>query len=232
MERYSINAKNEVITSLIPAYNSGSITTLYGNAASGKTTSCLLAAIEASKHGKILYLDTESGFNTNRLKQLHSDASLLERIFLVRIKSFGVQHDTILKLHELCNNEKIKLVIVDTIGNHYRVALNNNVKEVNSMMSLQLQILTRIARDLNKVVLLTNQVSSKMNGRNEIQMVGGNMIAKMSKCIIELHKKDEIRYATLVKYKTDIANTSYYKLKKSVKFEIIEKGLILKQQAR
>ena len=231
MENYSINPSNDVISTLIPrGFLSKNLTTIYGNAASGKTTSCLLAAISCVKNnGKVIFIDTEAGFDTNRFKQLIGEDidNVLEKIFLNQPKTFEEQHQIILKLHKLCENAQIKLVIVDTIGKHYRVELSKNPKKTNQMMLEQLKTLVRIARDLNKVVILTNQVYTKIDEKNKLKMVGGTLIPHMSKCIIELNKKDDNRCASVVKYKMLHNKTTYFNLGKKVNFEIKENGLIL-----
>lgn len=222
---YSINPNNPVISKLIKEYNSGIITTIYGNASSGKTTSCLLAAIEVAKNkGKVIYLDTESSFDTDRLSQLYGKdiTPILENIFLLQPKSFDEQNDLIMKFHRLCDNDKIKLIVVDTIGNHYRVVLNEDPRQINNMMVVQLQVLVRIARDMDKVIIMTNQASADLSEKDKIKMVGGNMMLNMSKCIIELHKKDDIRAATLIKKEGITIDTV-----EKIRFHIGEKGLFL-----
>jgi len=234
MEKYTISCFNQPVKELIEEYESGKITILYGNSASGITTSCLLAAISCAKQGnKVIYVDTESNFNSERLKQLYFGdiKDILDNIFLIQPKTFKEQHDTILKLKKLCEDEKIKLIIVDTIGSKYRVNINNDAKKINKMMVDQLKTLVRIARDLNKIVLMTNQVGAKLDGSDEIKMVGGKMIENMAKVIIELRKKDEKRTARLVKYKYDCEEEDKEKthpnLDKEIEFEIKEKGLFL-----
>jgi DNA repair protein RadB len=220
---------NDVITSLITGFRPGHVTTIYGNGASGKTTSCLLAAIDTAKQdNKVIFIDTENGFNANRLKQLDSYCNL-ESIFLIQPKSFDEQHDIILKLSNLCDNEKVKLVIVDTIGNYYRSVLNEDPSKINTMLVTQMMTLYRIARDMNKTVIITNQVYSLVNIKEEIKMVGGTIVPKLSNCIIKLHKKGIRRYATLEKYKTD-DNSRHENLYKSIMFEIKENGLFVKNK--
>jgi DNA repair protein RadB len=230
MQRFMFSPNNEVIESLIGNYKSGNLTTIYGNAGSGKTTCCLLAVIESAKNNhKTIFVDTESSFNINRLKQLYTGDinNIVENIFLIHPNSFSEQHDTILKLKKICNNEQIKLVIVNTIGKHYRVVLNDSPKKINAMLLTQMMTLVRIARDLNKIVLVTNQVYANMNEKDELKMVGGNIIPNISKCVIKLHKKDSKRYASVVKYKTEKEKTTFYNLGKMVKFEIRQKGMFL-----
>jgi len=223
MQTYSINPNNEVVRALIREYVSGMVTTIYGNSASGKTTACLLAAALVSKSNKVIYIDTGRGFNTERFYQLCSDIKRLANIFLIQPKSFEDQHRIILNTKKLCTNPKIRLVIVDTIGNFYRKALASDPEKVNQCYLEQMQTLVRIARDLNKVVLITNQVYNDME--DNLRMIGGKYSERLSRCIIEF-RKNKTRTATCVKYKT-ADNTTFYNLNKSLKFEIREKGLFL-----
>ncbi len=169
MSQYSINPYTNVISSLIGNYKSGMITCIFGNAASGKTTCCLLSAIACAKNnGKIIYVDTESGFNPDRLSQLYygNIIDIMDKIFIFRPKSFSEQNDAIKKLKQLCTNNSIKLIIVDTISYYYRAEKSQSPKKANSIMAAQMAELIRIARDLNKVVLVTNQVYSNINNSN------------------------------------------------------------------
>jgi DNA repair protein RadB len=230
MSKYMLSPNNSVIEALIGKYLPGNLTTIYGNAASGKTTCCILASISASKRdGRVVFVDTENGFNIGRLKQLSGGnyKKILDDILLIQPETYEQQHKTILNLKKICKNEKIKLVVVDTIGKYYRVQLNKEPKKTNKMMVSQLRTLVQIARDLDKVVLLTNQVYSKMDTADGLKMVGGSMMEHMNKVLIELKKIDSERTAKLVKYKTEKENTTDYNLGKTIKFEIKEKGFFL-----
>lgn len=230
MKNYSLPCFNEPIKGLIEKYESGRLTMIYGNAASGKTTSCLLAAIACARNkGKIIFVDTENSFDSDRLKQLYYGdyKEILDNIFLIQPKTFEEQYETILKLKKLCDNERIKLVIVDTIGSMYRKRLSDNPKGINKIMAEQMADLVRIARDLNKIVLITNQVGSKVDGTNDIKMVGGKMMENLSKVIIKLKKDDDKRYAQLMKYKYEDKDKIHPNLNEKKEFKIKEKGLFI-----
>jgi DNA repair protein RadB len=221
---------NKPVYELIGEYLPGGITAIYGNAASGKTTTCLLAALSCiTQGGKVIYIDTENSFNTDRLRQLYSGKdfdAIIEKIFLMQPKAFEEQNKAILDAKKLCESKSIKLVIMDTVGNHYRNVVNEDHKAVNTLMAEHMAELIRIARDMDKVVLVTNQVSAKVEGQDEMKMVGGKFIEKMSKVIIELRKTDERRYARLVKFRQE-DEKRHPNLNKVVEFDIWEKGLIL-----
>lgn len=220
---------NKPIYELIGEYMPGGITAIYGNSASGKTTTCLLAALSCTDSGgKVIFIDTENSFNSDRLKQLYFKDfnNIMDKIFLMQPKSFEEQSSCIINAKKLCEKDSIKLVIVDSIGNHYRNRVNEDHKAINTIMAEQMAELIRIARDLNKIVIVTNQVSSKVDGKDEIKMVGGKFIEKMSRIIIELKNSDEKRYAKLIKYKTEDEKT-HQNIGKKIWFEIREKGLFL-----
>jgi DNA repair protein RadB len=228
---------NEVIASLINEFKSGYITTIYGNAASGKTTTCLMAVIEAAKKGwKTVYVDNENSFDTDRLKQIYGDNvdKVLENLFLIKPKSFREQNSIIANLPKLCNNGKIKLIVIDTIGIHYRLAVKEDLKIINTQMIIQMNLLEKLAKEQDKIILLTNQAGSKFTPIEDkedkfegIKMVGGAIMENSSKCIIELHKKDKRRFATLIKYKTEDNIAMIENVGRPTEFVIKEKGLFL-----
>jgi DNA repair protein RadB len=222
---------NEVIASLIDNYKSGHITTIYGNAASGKTTTCLMAVIEAAKKGwKTVYIDNENSFDTDRLEQIYGGNTdkVLENLFLIKPKSFYEQNSIMCKLPKLCENNKVKLIVIDTIGIHYRIAVKEDMKTINPQMIIQMNMISKIAKEKDKIVLITNQAGSRMDRKDEIKMVGGEIMETSSKCVIELHKKESRRYATLVKYKTEDDISMVERVGKKVEFIIENKGLSLR----
>ncbi|MAG50627.1 hypothetical protein CL621_03225, partial [archaeon] len=97
---------------------------IYGEAATGKTTFCLIAAIKYAKQGKVIFLDTENSFSIERIKQLYPDyKKIINNIFLFKINNFNEQKNQFNRLKEIIKSSKAKLIIIDTIGMHYRIAL-------------------------------------------------------------------------------------------------------------
>ena len=210
---------NPIISSLIEGFSKDGINMIYGNASSGKTTCCLLALLAASAHGKVIYIDTEKGFNTDRLTQLYGKdiSAVLDKTLLMQPKDFYAQEIAILDAKKMCASPSIKLVIVDTVSNYYKMELASSPKEMNSAMAEQLANLVRIARDLGKTVIITSQVYSSPTEKDSIKVVGGNMLMKLSKKAIELNKGDNGRKARLIKDDNSEG--------RSLLFEIREKGL-------
>lgn len=203
-------------------YEKGIITTIYGPAATGKTTACLLAAIETVKRGgKAVFIDTENGFSTERVKQLTDNYDVvLSSIFLIKASSFEEQHKQVLFIAELVKKTGLDLIIVDTIGAHYRGVLQSDVKGINRMMAWQLDVLKKISKDAGIPVILTNQVYGVFGERDKVNIVGGDMLKNYSDSLIELKKlRASNRGAILRKHPSF--------MEKEIAFKIVERGLIL-----
>ncbi len=202
-------------------FRTGIVNTIYGPAASGKTTACMLAAIECAKRGKkVIYLDTEGGFSIERIKQMTPDyLAVMENVFLLRISSFGEQIKKFQLLPELSSSSKIGLVVVDTIGFHYRGARREEIyRETNSELAMQIEILQKLAKNENLVVMMTNQVYADVEQKDVVVPVGGDIIRKRSECMIELKLLEGTRRGARLVCHPDI------KEEKEVAFEIAEEG--------
>lgn len=204
-------------------YDSDIITTIYGPAGSGKTVLCLLCAINiVRKNKKVIYVDTESGFSIERLKQIALDyKKILDNIIFLRPVSFDEQKKVFEKLRDLVN-EKIGLIIIDTIAMLYRLELgkNEDVYEVNRGLGRQISYLTEIARKKDIPVLVTNHVYSDFEEKNKVNIVGGDILKYGSKCLIELQiTPNNNRRAILKKHRS-------IEEEKEITFKIVEGGII------
>lgn len=217
-----IPSGSEIIDSLLEGgYEKDIITTIYGAAGSGKTCLCLLAAIAAIKNGKkVVFIDTEGGFSVERLKQLDNDyKEIIEKIIFLKPTTFEEQKNVFEKLKETIN-DKIGLIILDSVGMLYRLELGKteDVYDVNRELGQQLGILTEIARKKGIPVMVTNQVYADFDNRDQVKLVGGDIIKYGSKCLIELKKAHgNKRAALLVKHRSIPMN--------EVLFEIINDGI-------
>jgi len=189
------------------------INLVYGKAGSGKTTLALQAALAlARENKKILFLDTEGGFNVERFQQMAGEqwTELLDKIVVMRMKSFFEQYDCIRNIMPLAS--KFSLVIVDTLGHWYRQELQKDATATNKIMDRQLHLLFELSRKVP--VLLTNQVSADITN-NRVASVGGNMVLKWCQRVIELEKDPR----TMIMHKPE---------EKKQSFDIINSGLVLR----
>ncbi len=77
---------------------------------------------------------------------------------------------------------------------------------LNKELGKQMGILSKIARQYDVAVILTNQIYSSYDdeGNNDIKAVGGTILQYWSKAIIQLERGDDInqRIATLKRHRS------------------------------
>lgn len=184
---------------------------IYGPAGSGKTTLCLMvSAALANNDKKIVFIDTENGFNVERLNQIAgwNYLRILDKILLLKVKNF---EDQCKKIEQLKNLVNIDLVIVDTLSFFYREELKKNPQEVNKSMDKQLKTLIELTRK-GIFVIMCSQVYTNIND-NSINIVGGDMIRNWSKRLIKLEKEPR----RLILEKPE---------QKEIKIDIVNEGIL------
>jgi RecA/RadA recombinase len=170
---------------------------IYGPFGSGKTLFCLLASLITAK--KTIYIDTRNGFSTERAKQIIEDEDILENILLLRPKSFYKQKVTIESLKENVN-ESVGLIVVDSITHFYRLEMaKKEVDMINRVLAMQLNILEDIAEKNNIPILITAEIYDDMQQKGNVKILGGEIIKRRSKLLIELKKYKTYRKALLKK---------------------------------
>ena len=210
---------------LYGGYESDVVSVIYGPAGSGKTNFCLLACVSQAKKGnKVVYVDTEGGFSTERVKQLVNGdldyKEVLKNIFLLKPTNFSEQKDSFKKLNEYMKDE-ISLVVVDGMTILYRLDFASardegldKMQKINKELVEQMKTLVEIARKKDIPVLVTNQV---YRWEDSSKMVGGDILNYWGKCLIELVNKDGKRVAYLRKHRS---------LKeKEFEFKIVDTGI-------
>ncbi|MFZ5955858.1 MAG: DNA repair and recombination protein RadB [Nanoarchaeota archaeon] len=220
---------------LFGGYETDVITTIYGPGGSGKTNFCILVAVsQAKKDNKIIYVDTEGGFSTERVKQLLNDEEILEKtlgnILLLNPTSFEEQENCFEILLNHIKKQNISLIIIDSIVMLYRLELGDAIKsgederirEVNRNLARQLRKLNEIARKQNIPVIVTNQVYSEfskndVHDERKVSMVGGDLLKYWSKCLIELQNNRGKRKLILQKHRALPI--------KELQFEIVNSGI-------
>lgn len=201
-------------------YEKDAITTIYGPSGAGKTNLAVMTAVQIAKKGKkVIYIDTEGGFSVSRLKQITPDYDLiLKNIVFLQPTTFEEQKNDFEKLKNLVN-EKIGLIIVDTIAMLYRLVRVQDVQEVNRELGIQIGYLTEIARKKKIPVLVTNQVYTSFDLKDKINMVGGDLLKYGSKCLIELQAGHTGKRRAILRKHRSIAG------EKETWFRIINTGI-------
>jgi DNA repair protein RadB len=174
------------------------ITHIYGSPGSGKTNIALMAAAEAVKTGKVIFIDAEGGFSSERMRQIAGARTeeVLKNLIIIEPTDFDEQKVAINRLSEIVPSTAASLVIVDSIAVLYRLEEDKDVKELGR----QLAKLLRIARKYNIPVLMTNQIYTDIDTGKNVP-IGGDVLRYWAKISIELDKKEGIRTAILRKHK-------------------------------
>jgi len=217
---YIHTGNKEIDVFLHGGYETDVITTIYGPAGSGKTLLVLMALKETAKNKKVIFIDTEGGFSVERLKQIDYDfEKTLNNIIFLKPYNFEEQNNAIQKIAEFAN-KNIGLIIIDTISMLYRLELGDKeaVSDTNRALGKQISFLSELARKKSIPVLITNQVYADFENKNNVNMVGGDLLKYGSKCLIELKKGKNIRIMEIKKHR-------YIKEGKELAFRIVEKGI-------
>ncbi len=182
----------------------GIITNVYGEAGSGKTNFCIQAAVSCVREGgKAVFIDTEGGFSAERFLQMHDDEDTLEQIIMQEPTTFEEQKEIFSELPRIVAEELPNLIVVDSLVSLYRLNLDGDTaQEINRELSTQFSTLSKLAREHNIPVIVTNQVYSQFDS-DENEMVGRDIPAYWSKTLLELEKvRNGKRRATVQKHRS------------------------------
>ncbi len=196
----------------------GTVTQIYGQSGTGKTTLCLMFAKNAAKDYKVAYVDTE-GLSAERVKQIFGDIKLFSNVYVYEVFEFKEQSVALKEAEKLCKSENIKLIIVDSFTALYRSELEDEERQVKVKRELtsQLTYLLGIARKYDVAVIITNQVYTDVRTGQD-KPLGGTSIDHLSKIIIGLERVGNKRIARLIKHR-------WLKEGKSCEFEITDRGI-------
>lgn len=215
-------------------YDSDIITTFYGGPGSGKTNFCMSAAVSQAKKGnKVIFIDTEGGFSSERVKQLIGSKKTngknakelnaeetLSNILLLKPTNFKEQQDAFNQLLKHVTKQ-VSLIIVDGMTMLYRLDFADartkeltDLQQVNAALTKQMRLLVEIARKQHIPVLVTNQIYNWDDG---VRMVAGDIVKYWSKCLIEITNERGKRTAYLRKHRS--------LPEKSLDFQIYDGGI-------
>jgi len=176
----------------------GVLTHIFGPPSSGKTNLALMACVNASKQGKVIYIDPEGGFSTERLKQITGEdfEKVLAQVLLIAPTSFDEQKVALARADEITAKGGIALVVIDSIALLYRVLEDRDIREFGRMLAQ----LLRIARKYDVPVLMLNQVYTDID-KNKVTPVGGAINEYWSKVMLESGVRDDgVRWLVLRKH--------------------------------
>jgi len=185
------------------------ITQFVGEAGSGKSTFCLLAAVTALKAGKgVIYIDTE-GFSVERFEQIAGDRTeeLAKNLYIQEPATFEEQGELIRDAEKILKAGKASLIVVDSATALYRVE-QIETREALQQLSQQMAYLLSLAKRYDVPAVITNQVFMDID-RQRLAGLGGTALAHISKAIIKIEKLESSRRATIVKHRSQREGISY-----------------------
>ncbi len=194
-----------------------SVTLIYGEEETGKTTFAIQCAANCAKASyKTMFVDSERTFSSRRLSQIAPDNfnEVSELIILARPTDFHEQTTIIDQLTEYVN-KNFKLVVFDTITSLYRLQIAETPSrtfQLNRELNRQLAFLAQTAKTLKIGVLLTSQVHAVFNeALVSVEPVGTRVLNFWADVVIALkHTEDpQIIRAVLEKSPSKPATTAY-----------------------
>jgi DNA repair protein RadB len=184
----------------------GSLTSLYGEAGSGKTNFCLQLATNVVLSGKkVIFIDTE-GVSFERLRQIAKDNfdKITKGILFFTPYSLDEQEKNVDDAVHLAEaKDEIGLIILDSATVHYRATFGEeNESDGRKSLGRQMNQLLQISRKRDIPVLLTTQVYTDTK-TNSFEPIGGHALSHYAKSIIKLEKFGDngLRRATIKKYR-------------------------------
>lgn len=171
--------------------NTGVFTHVYGEAAAGKTTFGLqFVRTMCRQDWGTIYINSEATSPVERLEQMtgksFDDLSSIVKIFLP--KGFSEQGALVDDL-DLFVRDDTRLVVVDTLTKHYRLALEDkktnyiNHRELNR----QAGVLKGLAKQRDVAVLVLNQVTSRPQSSEDFEPVARNILDYWSDYVIKMN---------------------------------------------
>ncbi len=191
------------------------LTEFFGKFSSGKSqvgfqlsVNVQLPPEKGGLEGKVAFIDTESTFRPERIKQLAEAKGLdpqqvLENIFVMRVENSDHQILIVEKLENLLKKEPIRLIVIDSLTSQFRAdyAGRGSLGERQQKLNRHVHTLQRLANKYNTAVYFTNQVMDNpgiLFGDPTIP-IGGHVLAHAATYRVYLRKsKEEKRIARLV----------------------------------
>ena len=178
----------------------GSITQIYGESGTGKTSLCLMLSYTTAKKFKVAYIDTE-GLSAERIDQIFKEKELLKNVYIYEVFDFRQQSVAVREVSKILNN--LKLIVIDSLTALYRSELEDERKQIKMKRELtsQLTYLLGLARKNDLAVVFTNQMFVDVSS-GTVKPIGGPSLDHLSKTILSLEKSGTERIARLIKHRS------------------------------
>ena len=209
-DNHKIPSNSSLDTLLGGGFEKGTITQIFGPPSSGKSNITMTLAVNVARNNKkVIYMDTEGGISIDRVKQIAGPdfSKVANNIIVLEPTNFLEQNDNLKSIDFWLkkNHADVDLIMLDSAVALYRVDDMKSSK-LNKELGKQMGMLSKIARQYDVAVVVTNQIYSSIDEErnNDIRAVGGTILQYWSKVIIQLERGDEInqRVATLIRHRS------------------------------
>src|SRR5437867_6419906 len=172
------------------------ITEVYGEYGVGKSILCHQLAVNVQLpvdrgglDGGALYLDTEQTFRPEWIVRMAKSAGLEATDVAQRIiysEAYNSDHQVLLleKADQIIKDNNIRVIIIDSLTSHFRSENlgREMLAERQQRLKNHMLRLIRLARGLNAVAIVTNQVMAKPDQffANQVDAVGGHIVPHTS----------------------------------------------------
>jgi DNA repair protein RadA len=191
------------------------ITEAYGRYGSGKSQLAFQLSVnvqlppeKGGLGGKVLFIDAESTFRPERIRQLAEAQGLnpdevLKNIFVAKVMNVDHQMLLVDKAAEMIEKENIKLIVVDSLTSQFRAEFvgRGALADRQQRLNKHIHTLQRLADKYNVAVFVTNQVMDNpgiMFG-DPTTPIGGHILGHAATVRLYLRRgKEEKRIARLV----------------------------------
>jgi RecA/RadA recombinase len=194
-----------------PSY---SISLIYGEAGTGKTTLALQTSVQAAIKGfKVLFIDSDQSFSIQRLAQIAGKdiEKISDNILIFQPETFMHQAMLIENLEKYIN-KNVGLIVIDTLTSLYRIAFESrqSIFILNKELNRQLAYLNDLSMKYNLSVLVLSQVHAKPYDDFKTEVIAKRVLTYWSKIAlrINLTPRSNIREAILERFFSEDLNNS------------------------
>ena len=187
-------------------FPTGSVSLIYGEAETGKTSLAVQCAVNCARRGnKSLFIDTDGTFSYERLSQIaeYDYEEISPLMIIIRPTSFQEQSKAVDQLEKIITKQ-FGLIVVDTLTSLYRVELDDQKETyaANRELNRQLAVLTQIAKTCGAAVLVISQVRSVPFAEGvELKPVATRVLNYWSDVVLDMKQTGQTRVIKVLREK-------------------------------
>jgi recombination protein RecA len=198
----------------------GEVTSIFGEAATGKSTLAYQSFINIARMGlSAIYIDSEHKFSFRRITQIENRIDFSDYVEIFQPETFTQQMQYLKNLKKQLNEKRVGLLVIDTISNLYSLESNSIEKNI-ALRRLLEQHLGRIYCETRRFNLFTLLISQVRSFGGETHPIGEDCLYAYSRKVVELRKglTNNKRFAILRKGTSNLIDGS-------LPYMITEKGV-------